>query len=110
MTKGGSSEGKEDGTVINMIHEGDLTSATSKRPAANMNDRKSRIPLDVQVMMATGPSTAEEIIYYPWVEQGGVREAQAHDQKVAENEGVMGRKESTGQEEKIQEQAGVAKV
>ncbi|EYC21840.1 hypothetical protein Y032_0018g3558 [Ancylostoma ceylanicum] len=58
---------------------------TSKRPASTMFDRRSKIPLHVQVgksehkttfnlgkkktlqlMMASGPVNGREVVYYPW--------------------------------------------
>ncbi|KJH51493.1 hypothetical protein DICVIV_02326 [Dictyocaulus viviparus] len=38
----------------------------SKRPLPNVYERKSKIPLHMQLMMASGPTNNKEIAYYPW--------------------------------------------
>lgn len=34
-----------------------------------MHDRKAKIPLDMQLMMASGPINNREVAYYPWTDQ-----------------------------------------
>ncbi|KHJ80786.1 hypothetical protein OESDEN_19535 [Oesophagostomum dentatum] len=40
--------------------------SASGRPADTMYDRRRKIPLRAQLMMASGPMNGPEIAYYPW--------------------------------------------
>ncbi|KAK6046697.1 hypothetical protein COOONC_15798 [Cooperia oncophora] len=81
-----------------------------------MHERKSKIPLDVQLMMATGPVNNREVVYYPWSDQGAARappsqQMRVQQQQAAENEAILKQREGAcHQEEHVQEFAGIAKV
>ncbi|KAK5965376.1 hypothetical protein GCK32_003443 [Trichostrongylus colubriformis] len=116
MGKANTSKKKGDGAkVVNLDFDGGATSTSTKRPAPEMYARKSKLPLEVQLMMASGPINNREMVYYPWTEPRHVprevpaQAATAQEQQMAEKEAAMDRGTALAQEDRMM-QAGVAKV
>ncbi|KAK6754516.1 hypothetical protein RB195_013489 [Necator americanus] len=60
------------------------TAAPSYRPGNTIHDRRTKIPLHVQFMMASGPVNGREMAYYPW-EDGNANQQKKGDQQVKED-------------------------
>ncbi|KAK6054302.1 hypothetical protein COOONC_08195 [Cooperia oncophora] len=63
-----------------------------------MHERKSKIPLDVQLMMATGPVNNREVVYYPWSDQGAARAPPSQQMRVPAT--ASGRERSNSEAER----------
>ncbi|EYC21841.1 hypothetical protein Y032_0018g3559 [Ancylostoma ceylanicum] len=76
--------------------------STSKRPASTMLDRRSKIPLHFQLMMASGPVNGREVVYYPWDNAKRIegRRSKKGIEERRSKKGKEGRRSKKGKEER----------
>ncbi|WKY09740.1 hypothetical protein Q1695_002247 [Nippostrongylus brasiliensis] len=85
---------------------GDAGSGGS-RPAS-MHERKSKLPLHVQMMMACGPMNNREVAYFPWTEEKKRTKSSKHSG--AKQETPAGVDHGGKQEIEDKPEMGVAKI
>ncbi|RCN40052.1 hypothetical protein ANCCAN_13997 [Ancylostoma caninum] len=75
----------------------------SNRPAS-MFDRRSKIPLHVQLMMASGPVNGREVAYYPWDDGKGM------DARRSKKESQKEKAKSKTNERRSAKEAGIVQL